>query len=525
MTSGPATPDRATFAALAGEHAVVPVFREFFADTLTPVAAYRAVRGSGPSFLLESVEHGERWGRFSFIGVAPALTIRARRGRAETEPPELAGEGLLATVEATLAGLTAPQLPGLPPLHSGLVGYVGYDAVREIERLGPPPPDDLGLPESTLIFPTLVVAFDHLRQSLTIVANAIRTEDDAAYADAERRIEELAGRLFDARPDEPRPLLRPRPIPATANVSDEAFAAWVRVAKEHIVAGDIFQVVLSRRFEAPSPPDPFDAYRALRVINHMYFLDFDDVRIAGSSPEVLVKVQGGTALTHPIAGTRPRGATEEEDLRLEEELLADPKERAEHIMLVDLARNDLGRVSSAGSVRVDDLMSVERFSHVMHLTSRVSGTLAPGRTALDVLRAAFPAGTVSGAPKVRAMEIIDDLEPVARGPYAGAVGYLDLGGNLDTCITLRTVVFHGGRAYVQAGAGIVADSDPEAEARETQQKADALLAAIGAADRLAAAGPSPWGARSQSVSGPPAPQGELPSQIPPAGSAPREPEE
>jgi anthranilate synthase component 1 len=262
---------------------------------------------------------------------------------------------------------------------------------------------------------------------------------------------------------------------------------WVERAKEHVVAGDVFQVVLSRRFEAPAPPDPFDAYRALRVINpspYMYYLDMDEVQIAGSSPEVLVKVREGTAVTHPIAGTRPRGGDDEEDAALASELLADPKERAEHVMLVDLARNDLGRVSAAGTVRVEDLMSVERYSHVMHIASRVAGELAPGRSALDAFRAAFPAGTVSGAPKVRAMEIIDEVEPVSRGPYAGAVGYFDLGGNLDTCITLRTVVFHEGRAFVQAGAGIVADSEPEAEAMETKHKADALLAAVGAAGRL-----------------------------------------
>ncbi|MEX2459423.1 MAG: anthranilate synthase component I [Actinomycetota bacterium] len=482
-----AFPDLATFEALVGQHAVVPVAREFFADTLTPVAAYRAVREPW-SFLLESVEHGERWGRFSFIGTSPALTVRVLDGVVSTEPAVTTGEGLLGTLRGLLHELSAPDLPGLPPLHSGLVGYVGYDTVREIERLEGRPPADLGIPETALMLPRTVIAFDHLKQKVTIVANAIRPEDPArAHAEALERIQQAAERLFSARADAPRELVTPLPIPAVPNVDDDAYAAWVERAKEHVFAGDIFQVVLSRRFTADAPADPFDAYRALRTINpspYMYYLDMGEVQIAGSSPEVLVKVQGGVAVTHPIAGTRRRGADEDEDAALEAELLADPKERAEHVMLVDLARNDLGRVSAPGTVNVEDLMVIERYSHVMHIASRVSGTLATGMSALDAFSAAFPAGTVSGAPKVRAMQIIDETEPVARGPYAGAVGYFDLAGNLDTCITLRTVLFHGGKAHVQAGAGIVADSDPVAEAKETRDKAQALLAAVGAATRL-----------------------------------------
>ena len=480
-------PDRDTFVSLAGSHAVVPVAREFFADTLTPVAAYRAVREPS-SFLLESVEHGERWGRFSFIGTDPALAIGVRDGVVSTDPRGHARDGVLATLRGLLDSLGTPDLAGLPPLHSGLVGYLGYDTIRELERLGPRPPDDVGMADSWLMLPRVVVAFDHLEQKVTVVANATRSGDPGeAYDDAVARIEEFAGRLFDARADEPRELIRPAPIPAEPNVDDATFGEWVERAKEHVFAGDVFQVVLSRRFTAEAPDDPFDAYRALRTINpspYMYFLDTGEAQIAGSSPEVLVKVQGDVAVTHPIAGTRRRGGDEEDDRGLEAELLADPKERAEHVMLVDLARNDLGRVSAAGTVRVEDLMVIERYSHVMHIASRVSGRLAPGRTALDAFAAAFPAGTVSGAPKVRAMQLIDEVEPVARGAYAGAVGYFDLAGNLDTCITLRTVVFHRGKAHVQAGAGIVADSDPAAETKETRDKAEALLAAVGAASTL-----------------------------------------
>jgi anthranilate synthase component 1 len=478
-----AFPDREAFEALAAEHTVIPVARSFFADTLTPVGAYRAIREPS-SFLLESVEHGERWGRFSFIGISPAMTMRV-------DPGAEAG-GVLDGIRERLDGLSAPDLPGLPPLHSGLVGWIGYNTIRELERLGPPPPDDLGIPDTALMFPRLVVAFDHLKQTVTIVANVIRPADPGADHDAAvAAIDDLAARLFSARADEPRELLRPAPIPSTANVDDETYARWVEDAQEHVFAGDIFQVVLSRRFTADAPGDPFDVYRALRTINpspYMYYLDLEGVQVAGSSPEVLVKVQGDVAVTHPIAGTRRRGTDEAEDRALEAELMSDPKERAEHVMLVDLARNDLGRVSAPGTVSVDDLMVIERYSHVMHIASRVSGRLAAGRTALDAFAAAFPAGTVSGAPKVRAMQIIDEVEPVSRGPYAGAVGYFDLAGNLDTCITLRTVLFHEGRAHVQAGAGIVADSDPVAEAKETRDKAEALLAAVGAAAQLSSRG-------------------------------------
>jgi anthranilate synthase component 1 len=480
-------PDRETFAALAKEHAVVPVARDYFADTLTPVSAYRAVR-EPYSFLLESVEHGERWGRFSFIGTDPAMKVEVRDGVVSADPLGEARDGLLETLRGLLSELSAPEIPGLPPLHSGLVGYVGYDTVREIERLPDRPPSDLAMAETSLMLPRVVVAFDHLKQKVTIVANAIRPQDPgSAYDEAQTRIEAFAERLFSASADAPRELLQPQAIEAETAVDDATYAAWVEKAKEHVFAGDIFQVVLSRRFTSVAPRDPFDAYRALRTINpspYMYFLDMGETQVAGSSPEVLVKVQGGTAVTHPIAGTRRRGRDDAEDMELEEDLLADPKERAEHVMLVDLARNDIGRIAAPGTVTVDDLMVIERYSHVMHIASRVSGTLAEGRTALDAFAAAFPAGTVSGAPKVRAMEIIDATEPVARGPYAGAVGYFDLAGNLDTCITLRTVLFHGGKAHVQAGAGIVADSDPLAEAKETRDKAEALLAAVGAAVRL-----------------------------------------
>lgn len=496
----PALPD---FLALAAGHGVVPLARRVLADLHTPLGVYDRVRGDGPSFLLESAEHGERWGRFSFVGFDPLLVVRSRGGRVtiEGELPEGVPEltttsGLLDVLESLLGALSAPPMVDVP-LHGGAVGYLGYDVVREVERLPETVEDDLGLGDAVLTFPRHVIALDHLQQAMTVVTNVVTrglTTDELheAYraADADNRA--VLDRVSE--PLRPRPAVAPPRHEATADrpevrssMGDGAYLEAVARIKEHIVAGDTFQTVLSQRFSVTTDVDPFDLYRVLRVINpspYLYLIDTGEAHIVGSSPEALVQVKDRTVETWPIAGTRRRGEDADEDHALAQELLADVKERAEHVMLVDLARNDLGRVCAPGTVEVSQLMEVERYSHVMHLVSAVTGELRDGVGPIDVLRATFPAGTVSGAPKVRAMELIDELEPTRRGPYAGAVGYLDLAGNLDTCITIRTVVLHDGVAHVQAGAGIVADSVPVSEEQETRDKASAVLAAIRAAERL-----------------------------------------
>ncbi|MDP8992106.1 MAG: anthranilate synthase component I [Actinomycetota bacterium] len=495
-------PSREDFRALARTHSVVPVWREILADLVTPVAAFARVVGQAPGFLLESVEHGERWSRWSFLGRNPLATLVARNGRIEVEGSLHAGvpldQGVLAAVEAVLGTYRSPVLPELPPLHGGLVGYLGYDVVREVERLPQPPPDDLGHPDALLFLIGEIAAFDHWRQRVTLVENVVVGEGDddaaldAAYDRAVDALDELAS--TGSRPTE-EPVVDPPerdepPAEVRRTVAAEEYANAVKAAKEHILAGDIFQVVLSQRFDFELRADPFDFYRALRQVNpspYMYFLRHPGVTVAGSSPELMVQLVDGRVVSRPIAGTRRRGRTDEEDRQLEAELAEHPKEIAEHVMLVDLARNDVGRVVSFGTEQVDELMTVERYSHVMHLTSQVSGRLAEGKGPIDVLRATIPAGTMSGAPKVRAMEIIDDLEATKRGPYAGVVGYLDFSGNLDTAVAIRTMlVGPGGRASVQAGAGIVADSDPEMEDLECQSKAAALLAAVPAARRMSA---------------------------------------
>ncbi|HVM34322.1 MAG TPA: anthranilate synthase component I [Actinomycetota bacterium] len=492
-----ARPGRDEFRRLAAEHTIVPVWKEVLADFQTPVAAFLRLDPSPNGFLLESVEGGERWARYSFIGGDAFAVVKAKEQSIsiEGDPPVAPrdGEPPLAYVRRLLESCRAPALPGLPPLHGGAVGYLGYDCVRELERLPNAPPDDLGLPDLALILTRTIVVFDHLLQRAFVITNVSHPADpDAAYGDAVDRCDAVIERLAE-------PLAAP-PIDAAAtrrdvefasDVGDREYEEWVVRAKERIFAGDIFQVVPSRRFEMPLDGTAFGAYRVLRTLNpspYMYFLRFGEgvedpaFEIAGSSPEPLVRVTGTRVISRPIAGTRPRGATEDEDLALEEELLHDDKERAEHVMLVDLARNDVGRVSAWGSVNVDELMVVERYSHVMHIVSSVSGILAPGCSPFDALTASFPAGTVTGAPKVRAMELIDGFEKTKRGPYAGVVGYFDFSGNLDTCITIRTIVATGGKAYVQAGAGVVADSIPDVEGEETRRKAEALLrAAAGAA--------------------------------------------
>jgi anthranilate synthase component 1 len=488
------SPSREEFVRLAREHTLVPVWREVLGDLETPVGAYRKLGAAANSFLLESVEQGERWGRYSFIGVDPFLVMSSREGRVSFDGPAPAGAAEapdpLTALERAIAAYRAPDLAGLPPLHGGAVGYLGFDVVRYVERLPQTTTDDLGLPETWMLFTGRLLVFDHLRQRLTVISNVAIGEDpagqyDEAVAGAEALVARLAGE--PSRSAAVSPALDAEPAGVRSNLTPERFHGMVRAAKEYIAAGDIFQVVLSQRYEMDTGADPFDVYRVLRLINpspYMFFIQYPDLSIVGSSPEPLLKVQHREAITLPIAGTRWRGATEEEDRKLADELLADEKERAEHVMLVDLARNDLGRVCAPGTVRVEELMKIERYSHVMHIVSEVRGRLEPGRSAMDALKAAFPAGTVSGAPKIRAMQIIDELEETRRGPYAGAVGYFDFSGNLDTCIALRTAFITRGTAYVQAGAGIVADSDPEYEERECRNKARALLSAVAAAGEL-----------------------------------------
>ncbi|HEX2700052.1 MAG TPA: chorismate-binding protein [Acidimicrobiales bacterium] len=494
---------RDQFRALARCAPVVPVWREILGDLTTPVAGFLRVVGDGAGFLFESVEHGERWSRWSFVGRNPSTTLVARRGRIEADGTVPDGvpldRGVLAAVEGLLAAYRSPAVPDLPPLHGGVVGYLGYDVVREVERLPEVPPDDLGHPDAILSVVGEIAAYDHWRQRVTLVSNAFvprdATEDevDARYDAAVSRLDRLAA--DGARPlDEPvvEPPDRDEPPPdVSRTVSADDYARAVAAAKERILDGDIFQVVLSMRFDLDLDADPFDVYRALRQVNpspYMYFLRHPAVTVVGSSPEPMVQLLGERVVSRPIAGTRRRGRTDDEDRRLAGELREHPKELAEHIMLVDLARNDVGRVVRFGTEHVDELLTLERYSHVMHLTSQVSGTLAPGLGPIDVLRATLPAGTVSGAPKVKAMEIIDELEPTKRGPYAGVVGYVDFSGNLDTAIAIRTMlVTPAGKASVQAGAGIVADSDPALEDLECRNKAAALLAAVPAARRMTAA--------------------------------------
>jgi len=505
--SPPDRPGREVFCELSRHHRIVPVWREVVADTLTPVSAFLLVVGDGNGFLLESVEGGARWGRYSFVGRRP-LTTLVGRGRAvgaegtlelPAEVKARAGDGILATLDAMLSAYRSPALADLPPLHGGLVGYLGYDVVREVEHLPDVPRDDAGLPDAILHVIGQLCAFDHWRQRVVLVENVVidegwsDTEASAAFDAAGVRLDDLAADL--ARPLTGPPLEAPRPddvVPeVTATMSSEAFQGAVVAAKEHIRAGDIFQVVLSQRFDLDLEADPFDLYRVLRLVNpspYLYFLRTDHCTVVGATPEPLVRLREGVVVSRPIAGTRRRGQTDAEDDRLAGELAEHPKEVAEHIMLVDLARNDVGRVVTFGTEHVDEFKTVERYSHVMHLTSQVSGRLAPGKGPIDVLRATIPAGTLSGAPKVRAMQIIDDLEPTKRGVYGGVVGYVDFSGNLDTAIAIRTmVVTPDGRASVQAGAGIVADSDPVEEDVECHNKAAALLAAVPAARRATAA--------------------------------------
>jgi anthranilate synthase component 1 len=487
------TPTLEEARAMADRGNLCPVYREVTADLETPVSAYLKVARGRHSFLLESVEGGERLARYSFIGTEPYRVLRTGTSPAFNQ---WRSDPLLA-IEDELRRFQVVPVSGLPRFHGGAVGYLSYEVARYFEpRLPVPEADPLGLPEAIFLFVDTLLVFDHLQHRIKVVSHCRLDGDvDAAYRQAAWRIEELVGRL--ARPLTALPYRQEPPTgvaheSVTSNVTKGDYLAKVERCREYIVAGDIYQVQISQRFERPTFAHPFEVYRALRTINpspYMYYLELGDAQIVGASPEMLVRVEDGLVETHPIAGTRRRGRDFEDERRMEEELRTDEKERAEHIMLVDLARNDIGRISQSGTVEVTQLMEVERYSHVMHLVSHVVGRLRPEMTSYDALRACFPAGTVSGAPKIRAMEIIAELEPDRRGPYAGAVGYFDLSGNLDTAITIRTIVMKDNVAYAQAAGGIVFDSVPELEYMETQNKARALLRAIEQAEATAKAEP------------------------------------
>jgi anthranilate synthase component I len=496
----PSLPDRATFLRLARTHTLVPLYRTLTADLETPVSAFLRLAAAEPEcFLLESVEGGERLGRYTYIGIRPSRRIVSHGTAIEiTEhgrTHSVTGD-VFALLREALSGHTPARVPGLPPFTAGAVGFFGYDVVRQIERLPDDTVDDLGLPDACLMFFDEVLAFDHVRKEILLIVTADlkRHKPQAAHADALQRLNRLERRLARPLPKLPArkaargaaAKLRP-----TSRTKKAAFVRAVERGKEYIAAGDIFQVVLSQRLDFEPGVDPFSVYRALRIVNpspYMYFLRFprkgsgarnaETTHIVGSSPELLVRVEGRRIEYRPIAGTRPRGATEALDLEAEREMATDEKERAEHVMLVDLGRNDVGRVSEYGTVTVTNLMFVERYSHVMHLVSSIEGKLRPGLHAVDALRSCFPAGTLSGAPKIRAMEIIEELEPTKRGIYGGTVLYADYSGNLTSCIAIRTLLVEGKKGYIQAGAGIVADSVPEKEYEESLNKAKAVVRAV-----------------------------------------------
>ncbi len=493
LSAGATTPTRADFRELARKGNLVPVCREILADLETPVSAFLKIHRGPYGFLLESVEGGEKWGRYSFLGTEPARVFRARSGTVEVETP---GCGTVrhttadpfGALKTLLAEYRPVAVPGLPRFAGGAVGYVGYDVARSFERLPARAADDLALPDACLLLAESLLVFDNVAQKIQVVSNVHldgRASPDDAYDAAVARIDDLVARLDLP----PRP---PAPIgtgggEVRSNFSEEGYRAIVERAKEYIRAGDVIQVVLAQRFEVGLAAAPLNVYRCLRTVNpspYMFFLDLGDHALAGASPEVMVRVEDREVTVRPIAGTRPRGTVERDDERLAAELLADPKERAEHVMLLDLGRNDVGRVARTGSVQVTESFGIERYSHVMHLVSNVRGELAAGRDCFDAFRATFPAGTLTGAPKIRAMEIIEELEPVRRGVYGGAVGYFAFSGAMDTAITIRTALVKGGRVYIQAGAGIVADSDPEAEHRECVNKARAMIQAVRLAEQL-----------------------------------------
>ena len=496
-------PDFQSFERLAQNVDLVPVYRRLISDSLTPVSAFHRIDSSSTAFLFESVIGGEKVGRYSFLAADPFMQIEARGNqireiRADGSQNEFESDDPLAELRRRVQAVRAVRIEDLPPFVSGAVGYAGYDVVRYSEHLPNAPQDDRQLPDLAFAFYDRMIVFDHVTKTLVVVAMAHvgeKNNDSPAdyyqkqYEDAKQRVDDLVAQLAT-----PSTALAPVDIdasgevdiPYTSNFKQSEFEAAVSKCVKYIEAGDIFQVVISQRLVIDVECHPFEIYRTLRVVNpspFMFYLRMPGVTLVGSSPEIMVRVMDGEVTVRPLAGTRKRGKTEQEDQRLAEELLADPKERAEHVMLVDLGRNDVGRVAEYRTVKLSDVMTIERYSHVMHITSNVTGQLTADRDAFDALRACLPAGTVSGAPKVRAMEIIDELEPHRRGPYAGAVGYIDFGGNMDTCITLRTMVLQDGKCYIQAGAGIVADSDPASEYQETLNKALGLLKAVEVTER------------------------------------------
>ena len=522
------SPKLEEFRKLAAQGNLIPVTRRLLADIETPLSAYRKIRGAGESFLFESVEGGEHIGRYSFVGCYPRALIRQTANRVEIvengktvetfeiagragSPPAAASDAHdprrarsdapnqvkdgLEVVERVMKKYRAVPVPGLPRFTGGAIGFIGYEFIHDVEPVVPrPPQDELGTPTMVFLIADQLLIFDRVAQTITVLVNAVlddASSPEEAYENAVAEIERLVSLL--EQPSEHRPVSVPNetpPVPFESNVPKEKFFANVSKAKQYITAGDIIQVVGSQRFSTRINASPIDLYRAARSINpshYMFLLEFSGFSLVGASPEIHVRCEDRSVEIRPIAGTRRRGVTPEEDAALEKELLADPKERAEHVMLVDLARNDLGRVCEFGSVKVRDLMIIERYSHVMHIVSQVEGKLSPDKTNYDLMRATFPAGTLSGAPKIRAMQIIAELEQTARGPYGGCVGYFSFNGNLDTCITIRTALVKDGKAYVQAGGGWVNDSTPEAEFQETVNKAQAMLKAVALAEIFAKA--------------------------------------
>lgn len=485
-------PPRDTFDSLAEKGNLIPVYREIMADMDTPVSAFRKLDDGRFSYLLESIEGGEKWGRYSFLGSSPSLIVRSKGNLVETIENGVASivtvEDPLECIRAVLARFTPVEVEGLPRFFGGAVGYLGYDMVRHFENLPTDKPAVIDAYDSYFLITDTIVIFDNMRQKIKVVSNAYLNGDttpERAYEEATKKIEAIVKRLRTPLPAEGN-VPTGKKVELTSNVTREKYMAAVEKAKEYVRAGDIIQVVPSQRFSGELSADPFDIYRVMRTLNpspYMFFLRLDDTVIAGASPEVMVRKEGKRVELRPIAGTRPRGATTEEDERLAEELLGDPKERAEHVMLVDLGRNDLGRVCTTGTVTVTELTVIERYSHVMHIVSNVQGELEGDRDAFDLVRATFPAGTLSGAPKVRAMQIIDELEPVRREIYGGAVGYFSFSGNMDLAITIRTLVIKDGMVHLQAGGGVVADSDPAAEWQETVNKAMAARRAIEIAEK------------------------------------------
>ena len=484
-------PDKKIFHEFAQNHDAVPVFRRILCDSLTPVSAFRRIDTGSDACLFESVVGGERVGRYSFLAVNPQMRLIATGDQVTTitadEEKTVTAENPLEEFRRLINQVKVAQIEGLPPFTGGAVGYAAYDIVRYVEHLPDAPEDDRDLHDLSFAFYDEMLVFDHITKTLTIIALAWPKKfdsEEASFQDAAGRIDELVDALN--RPESELtavdvPYPSDKPVKFNSNFTQKQFEDSVEVCKEYIRAGDIFQVVISQRLEIEIDCDPFEIYRSLRVLNpspFMFYLRSGDATLVGSSPEIMCRVVDGQMTVRPLAGTRKRGATEEEDKQLEAQLLADEKERAEHVMLVDLGRNDVGRVAKYGSIELPDLMVIERYSHVMHISSTVTGNLRDDQDAFDALMASLPAGTVSGAPKVRAMEIIDEIEPHRRGPYAGAVGYFDYSQNMDTCIALRTMVIVGNKAYVQAGAGIVADSDPTSEYNETLNKANGLLKAV-----------------------------------------------